>query len=54
MDGSRAVYFTQKEQIVTMNSYEEFKDQITARGDAVAHNKVREACLQKIADRVYS
>ena len=36
----------------SMNSYDELKNQITARGDTVAHNKAREACWQKIADRV--
>ena len=35
-----------------MNSYEEFKKQITARGNTVAHNKAREACWLKIADSV--
>ena len=39
MDRARAVYFTQEEQIVIMNSYEEFKNQITARGNTVAHIK---------------
>ena len=47
MDRSRAAYFTQGEQIVVMNSYEEFKNQITARGNTVAHNKAREACKFK-------
>ena len=37
-----------------MNSYEELKNQITARGNTVAHNKAREACWQKIADCVNS
>ena len=46
------MYFTQEEQVVIMNSYEEFKKQITARGNTVAHNKSREACWQKIADSV--
>ena len=45
----RAVYFTQVEQIVIMNSYEEFKNQITARGNTVANIKAREACWQKTA-----
>ena len=39
MDRSRGVYFTQEEQIVIMNSYEEFKNQIRPRGNTVAHNK---------------
>ena len=43
MDRSRAVYFTQEEQMVIINFYE-FKNQITARGNTVAHNKAREAC----------
>ena len=47
MDRCRAVYFTQGEQIVIMDSNEEFKNQITARGKTVAHNKAREACWQK-------
>ena len=54
MDGSRAAYFTQEEQIVIMNSYEEFKNQITAKVNTVAHNKAREACWQKITDRINS
>ena len=49
---TRAVYVTQEEQVVIMNSYEEFKKQITARGNTVAPNKAREACWQKIADAV--
>ena len=36
-DRARAVCFTQDEQIVIMNSYEEFKSQIKARGNTVAH-----------------
>ena len=31
----------------SMNSYEELKNLITARGDTVAHNKAREVCWQK-------
>ena len=31
MYGSSTVYFTQEEQIIIMNSYEEFKNQITDR-----------------------
>ena len=49
---TRAMYVTQEEQVVIMNSYEEFKKQITARGNTVAPNKAREACWQKIADSV--
>ena len=49
---TRAMYVTQEEQVVIMNSYEEFKKQITARSNTVAHNKAREACWQKIADSV--
>ena len=45
-------YVTQEEQVVIMNSYEEFKKQITARSNTVAHNKAREACWQKIAGSV--
>ena len=45
------LYVTQEEQVVIMNSYEEFKKQITARGNTVAH-MAREACWQKIADSV--
>ena len=40
---TRAMYVTQEEQVVIMNSYEEFKKQITARGNTVAPNKAREA-----------
>ena len=51
---ARAVYFIQGEQCIIMNSYEEFKVQITAKGNTVAHNMARVACWQKIADRVNS
>ena len=51
---ARAVYFTQDEQCIIMNSYEKFKIQITAKGNTVAHNKARVACWQNIADRVNS
>ena len=54
MNRARAVYFTQGEQWIIMNSYEEFKVQITAKGNTVAHNMARVACWQKIADRVNS
>ena len=42
MDRSRAVYFTQEEQIVIRTPHEEFKDPITARGNTVAHTKARD------------
>ena len=48
MDRLRAVYFTQEEQIVIMKFYEEFKNQIIARGKTVAHNKAREAYWQNL------
>ena len=48
------MYFIQGEQCIIMNSYEEFKVQITAKGNTVAHNMARVACWQKIADRVNS
>ena len=48
MDRSRAVYFTQEEQKVIMNSYE-FNNLITARGNTVAHNKARQVCWEIIA-----
>jgi hypothetical protein len=51
---ARAVYFTQDEQCIIMNSYEKFKIQITAKGNTVAHNKARVACWQKIAGHVNS
>ena len=35
-----------------LEEYEEFKKQITARGNTVVHNKAREACWQKVADSV--
>ena len=54
MDRARAVYFTQDEQVLIINSYEELKKEITIKGNAVAHNKAREACWKKIADRVNS
>ena len=45
MDASRAVYFTQEEQIVMMNSFEEFKNEITVRGNTVAHNREVQLCF---------
>ena len=54
MDRGRAVYFSQEEQVVIIKSYKEFKNQITAKGNTVAHNKASEACWQKTADRVIS
>ena len=52
MDRARAVYFTQDEQVIIMNSYEELKNEITTKGNTFAHNKAREVRWQKIADRV--
>ena len=54
MDRSRAVYFSQEEQVVIMQSYEEFKKIITAKSNTSGANKAREECWQKIADRVNS
>ena len=54
MDRARAVYFTQDEQVIIMSSYEELKKEITMKGNTVAHDKAREACWQKIPDRVNS
>ena len=54
MNRARAMYFTQDEQCIIMNSYREFKLEITAKGNTVAHNMARVACWQKIADRVNS
>jgi hypothetical protein len=42
LNRSRAVYFTQEEQIVLMSSHEELKNQITARGNTI-NNNAREA-----------
>ena len=50
MDRSRATYFTQDEQILIMQGYEEFKETITAKSNTVAANRAREGCWQKSAD----
>ena len=41
MNRARAVYYTQDEHCIIMNYYEEFKVQITAKGNTVAHNMAR-------------
>ena len=50
MDWSQATYFTQDEQIVIMQGYEEYKETITAKSNTVAANRAREGCWQKSAD----
>ncbi|XP_016887978.1 uncharacterized protein LOC103387928 isoform X2 [Cynoglossus semilaevis] len=52
MERCRAIYFTQEEQDIIMQSYEEYRKTITAKSNTVAANKAREECWQKIADRV--
>ena len=54
MDQSRAACFSQEEQIIITERYEEYKYIITARSNTVAANKAREECWQKITDRVNS
>ena len=54
MNRARAVYFTQGEQCIIMNSYKEYRVQITAKGNMVADNMARVVCWQKIAYRVIS
>ena len=50
MDRCRATYFSQEEQVIITKRYEEYKYITTANRNAVAANKVREECWQKIAD----
>ena len=48
IDRSRATYFTQDEQVVIMQSYEEFKESLTAKSNTVTANRVREAAGRKL------
>ncbi len=52
MDRHRAVYFSQEEQIIITEGYEEYKKIITAESNTVAANKAREDCWQKLANLV--
>ena len=47
MDWSCAAYFNQEEQVVRMDSYEEYKNVIMAKSNTVAANKAREEFWQK-------
>ncbi len=44
MDRCRAAYFSQEQQIIIMERYEEYKKIITAESNTVAANKAREDC----------
>ncbi|XP_053369699.1 uncharacterized protein LOC128543329 isoform X4 [Clarias gariepinus] len=48
----RAAMFTATEQRLLLETYEEFKDVITKKGNTAAINKAREKGWQKIADRL--
>ncbi|KAM9457325.1 uncharacterized protein Hap1MRO34_018559 isoform 4-T4 [Clarias gariepinus] len=48
----RAAMFTATEQRLLLESYEEFKDVITKKGNTAAINKAREKGWQEIADRL--
>ncbi len=50
MDRSRAAYFSQEEQVVIMESYEEYKNIIMTKSNTVSSNNAREECWQKIAN----
>ncbi|XP_034023113.1 uncharacterized protein LOC117507375 [Thalassophryne amazonica] len=54
MERSRAAYFTQKELNIILESFEQYRDIITTKGNTAAANKAREECWKKIADRVNS
>ena len=54
MDRWRSVYFSQEEQVLIMQGYEDFKEIFTAKSNTVGVNKAREECWQKNADRVNS
>lgn len=48
----RAAMFTATEQRLLLETYEEFKDVITKKGNTAAINKAREKGWQEIADRL--
>ncbi|XP_029920954.1 uncharacterized protein LOC115368750 isoform X3 [Myripristis murdjan] len=48
----RAAVFTQTEQQILVELYDEYKDIITKKGNTAAINKAREAAWAKIADRL--
>lgn len=48
----RAAVFTQTEQQILVELYDEYKDIITKRGNTAAINKAREVAWAKIADRL--
>jgi len=48
----RAATFTSTEQRLLLETYEEFKDVITKKGNTAAINKAREKGWQEIADRL--
>ncbi len=48
----RAAMFTATEQRFLLETYEEFKDVITKKGNRAAINKAREKGWQEIADRL--
>ncbi|XP_072572640.1 uncharacterized protein [Paramormyrops kingsleyae] len=49
---ARAPYFTEAECVIIMQGYEEFKSTIQGKSNTSAANKSRQACWQRIADRV--
>ncbi len=52
MDRCHITYFSQEEQIIITEGYEEHKKIITAKSNTAAANKAREDCWQNTADRV--
>lgn len=53
-DRSRAAYFSQKEKLIILKHFENFKDIIKAKGNTAVANKAREDCWKKIAECVNS
>lgn len=49
---SRAASFSQVEQVVIMDSYEENKKYIMAKSNTFTESKAKEKCCQKVAGRV--
>ncbi len=54
MDHCHAAYFSQEEQIIIMEGYEEYKKILTAKSNTAAANKGGEDCWQNTADHVNS
>ncbi len=52
MDHCHTAYFSQEEQILIMEGYEEYKQIIMAKSNTAAANKAREDWWQNIADCV--